>query len=343
MKPIIDKIKYSAFVLLFLPTITFGQRYDTIPQGASTGKYRFDLLLLCDSDGNIDYDNFGKINIIDKKKNYIHQTIDSVFIITAVGTTDNAIEIRDYNFDGYPDFRIVSFADMHGDNIDHDYYFYNPSTHKFSLISIGYRNTDGYWSNLTNGRFDPNNKKIYENIDYKAYSLSEVHNEYKWNGNSIELIKTDTIYFPPVKKLCCLLRDTTHIEEMYGQRFDDPWSAIFHSFPIKKKENAAIYLKLALNYSQNSSIYEYDPYYADENISEFIIQQIIKFFPKNKKVWVAYGDILYHKYLLTKDKYVLLDMEDAYQRYIEVMTKRGKKRKIPPYIYNRIKEREILF
>lgn len=312
-----------------------GQKYDTIPQRESTDKYRFELLLLLDSEGNREYDDYCKINIIDSKTNFIHQTIDSILIIMAVGTVDNEIETGDYNFDGYPDFSIVSFADMHGDNIENDYYLYNPTTDKFYLIPIGYRAKDGRWCNLTNGQFNPNNKKIYENIDYKVYNLSEVHNEYKWCGDSIKLIKTDTLYFPPIQKLCDLLTDTIHIERMYGLRYDDPWNAIFHTFPVKEKENATVYLKLALIYSRDSLTYEND---MDDNLSEVIIRQFVEAFPEDERGWLAYGDILYNKYLLTKDEDALSDMEDAYQKYIELMTKQQKKTRIPHYVYERIKE-----
>lgn len=317
MKSIFCKMKYLVIVLLFFPTITFGQKYKAIPQLGYTDKYKFAVLLLCDSVGDIEYDNYHKINIIDIKTNAIHQTIDSIGIIGIVSTRDDQIEIGDYNFDGYPDFSIVSFADMHGDNIENDYYLYNPTTDKFYLIPIGYRAKDGRWCNLTNGQFNPNNKKIYENIDYKVYNLSEVHNEYKWCGDSIKLIKTDTLYFPPIQKLCDLLTDTIHIERMYGLRYDDPWNAIFHTFPVKEKENATVYLKLALIYSRDSLTYEND---MDDNLSEVIIRQFVEAFPEDESGWLAYGDILYNKYLLTKDEDALSDMEDAYERYIELIT-----------------------
>lgn len=330
-------MKYLAIILLFLPTITFGQKYKAIPQFGYTDKYKFALLLLCDSVGDIKYDNYHKINIVDIKTNTIHQTIDSVDVIEAmkIRTSNDIIETCEYNFDGYPDFSIVSFADMHGDNTESDYFLYDPATDKFYLIPIGYKAKDGLWYNLTNGRFNPNNKTIYENIDYKVYNLSEVHNEHKWCGDSIKLIKTDTLYFPPIQKLCDLLTDTTHIERMYGLRYDDPWEAIFHNFPVKKKENAVVYLKLALMYSQDNLVYENDMH---DNISEVIIEQVVEAFPEDEGGWLAYGDILYNKYLLTKDEDALSDMEDAYERYIELMTGQRKETNIPKYVYERIKE-----
>lgn len=316
---------------------------DTIRQKDCTVRYCFDVILSHEGRSNVENVIFLQINVIDKETSSVFQTInfdESNRLGYNVFIGDNMIVVDDYNFDGNSDFCISTWCDNRLERFGYRYYLFDASLNKFvnseflNGLCIGYDH-DG-------SGFDSINKTITE-LCYTT-RFEALKSIYKFNDNgSVVLLSSDSVYFAPINSLnelfgTRLFEDFTWAE-LYGMGYDsDPWNAIFHTFPVKEKENASVYLKLALIYSQDSLTYEND---MDDNISEVIIRQVVEAFPEDESGWLACGDILYNKYLLTKDEDALSDMEDAYERYIELMTGQRKKTKIPQYVYERIKECEL--
>ncbi|MCP9611209.1 XAC2610-related protein [Coprobacter tertius] len=315
---------------------------DTIRQKESTDKYCFDIILSHEGKNIIEDVEYIHINVLDKETMGIFQVIDfdeSDCTGYNVYVGKDMLSVMDYNFDGYVDFSIPLWSDSRLGQIGYGYYLFDTRLNKFvesyflSGLCIGGDN-DG-------SGFDPPNKTVTE-VCY-ATKFEALKSVYKFvECDSTVLLSSDSVYFAPIDSLDNLFgaysEDYTWAE-LYGMDYEDPWHAIFHTFPVKEKENADIYLKLALKYSEDSLTFSGNTF-DYKSVSEAIMQQIVAAFPKNENGWLAYGDIMYNKYRFTKDEDALSIMGDAYEKYAELMRAKRKKRKIPGYVYERIKERD---
>lgn len=336
-------MKYiMVLILSFLSVAVFGQTFDTI--GIQTTKrFRFEFMFPVDSARDQDFDA-ARLDVIDLNSGALHQRFDSLQLSWALTryAPEGFFWIEDFNFDGYPDFGLQVWNDIFSENCYADYYLYNPQTELFQYKAIGFRNAEGCVDELTNGTFDSVHRVINEYIDLKFYSCKEIHNTYKWRKSDLKLITTDTIYFPSIATLEDLLVDSLRMNLYYGARREDPWGAIFHEFPIGRK-NREIYIQAALKYSMDSISYE--PSWANDTIFEHIMQSITNKFPRYAPGWLVLGDVLYNKSRMTEDKDgdALREMANAYENYIELMGKRVRKHKVPNYVFDRIRQKEKRF